>query len=539
MKVLRFVLRSAGPAALAMGVLGAAGAAFNGGLIAVVHHALGAQGQQRMLALAFVGLGLGKLVTAYASGRMADAYAQESVAELRRELIGKLLDVPYARFEQLGAPRVHAALTSDVSIINASLQASAQAVVNLAILIGATVYLVYLDPRAGLALLALAGLCFLVYRATSRNARALLSRARAEHDRLYSLFAALTDGIKELKLHARRRRAFVDGPLLEATESMLEHDLLGHSRYLLAQGVNGLLLLTMIGLVLFALPLPHDARGGLVSGYVLTGLYLLGPLTALLRLLPVYTAAEIALRRIEEVGVRLDAADPEHDADPEQQPGFDSLELCAVTHLYEGPRGGFELGPISLRIAPAEIVFVTGGNGSGKSTLGKLLTGLYAPGSGELRWDGRAVGPEQRDSYRQLWSAVFSELHVFDRLYGLPGRDLDARANAWIAELGLAGNVRVEGGVLSSVDLSRGQRKRLALLTALLEDRPIYLFDEWAADQDGEFKQVFYRRLLPRLKQRGKAVIVITHDDRYYGVADRLIELVEGRLAEVRPAAEA
>jgi putative ATP-binding cassette transporter len=121
---------------------------------------------------------------------------------------------------------------------------------------------------------------------------------------------------------------------------------------------------------------------------------------------------------------------------------------------------------------------------------------------------------------------------VFDRLYGLSGADLDARAARWLEALELAGVVHVRDGALSSVDLSRGQRKRLALLTALLEDRPIYVFDEWAADQDPHFKQVFYRQLLPELRARGKAVVVISHDDRFFDIADRLIELDGGQARE-------
>jgi putative ATP-binding cassette transporter len=185
-----------------------------------------------------------------------------------------------------------------------------------------------------------------------------------------------------------------------------------------------------------------------------------------------------------------------------------------------------------LRLEPGELVLITGGNGSGKSTLAKLLVGLYAPDSGELRWDGRAVGIEQRDAYRQLFSVVLSEFHVFDRLYGLAPQDADRRAREWLAQLGLSDTVQVSAGVLSTRDVSRGQRKRLALLSVLLEDRPIYVLDEWAADQDSEFKEIFYRRLLPELKRRGKTLVVITHDERFFAVADRRICLQDGRVAE-------
>jgi putative ATP-binding cassette transporter len=181
-------------------------------------------------------------------------------------------------------------------------------------------------------------------------------------------------------------------------------------------------------------------------------------------------------------------------------------------------------------VRPGELLFLVGGNGSGKTTLAKLLTGLYAPEAGEVRLDGAPVTDATRDRYRELWTVVFSDAFVFDRLLGAVAPDLDARAREYLVRLQLDHKVTVSGGVLSTTELSQGQRKRLALLAAYLDDRPIYLFDEWASDQDPLFKEVFYRQLLPELKGRGKAVVVISHDDRYYDVADRVVKLENGRV---------
>jgi putative ATP-binding cassette transporter len=175
---------------------------------------------------------------------------------------------------------------------------------------------------------------------------------------------------------------------------------------------------------------------------------------------------------------------------------------------------------------------VAGGNGSGKTTLAKLLVGLYAPAAGEVRLNGRPVG--DREQYRQLFSAVFVNGHLFDRLLGVEAAGLEDEARDYLSRLELGHKVRVEEGKFSTTDLSQGQRKRLALLTAYLEDRPVYVFDEWAADQDPRFKEVFYTRLLPDLKARGKAVLVISHDERYFHVADRIVRLDYGKLHETR-----
>src|SRR5688500_3979755 len=188
------------------------------------------------------------------------------------------------------------------------------------------------------------------------------------------------------------------------------------------------------------------------------------------------------------------------------------------------------LGSTDASLQPGEVVFIAGGNGSGKSTLAKIITGLYPPESGEIRLDGRVVNDTNRDEYRQLFSAVFSDFYLFDDLLGLEKPNLDAQARGYLEQLHLEHKVKVVDGKFSTTALSQGQRKRLALLTAYLEDRPIYLFDEWASDQDPMFKEIFYTRILPDLKACRKTVIAITHDDKYFDLADRLLKLDSGKL---------
>jgi putative ATP-binding cassette transporter len=120
---------------------------------------------------------------------------------------------------------------------------------------------------------------------------------------------------------------------------------------------------------------------------------------------------------------------------------------------------------------------------------------------------------------------------LFDNFLGLSNTNLDAQAQEYLSLLHLQHKVKVRNGALSTTAVSQGQRKRLALLTAYLENRPFYLFDEWAADQDPYFKNIFYTQLLPELKARGKTVLVISHDDKYFEVADRIIKLDYGKLA--------
>jgi putative ATP-binding cassette transporter len=214
------------------------------------------------------------------------------------------------------------------------------------------------------------------------------------------------------------------------------------------------------------------------------------------------------------------------------------LDLVGVTHRYrrENEEESFLLGPVDLSFEPGELVFLVGGNGSGKTTLAKLLVGLYTPESGTICLNGRPVCDADREHYRQHFAAVFGDFYLFERLVGLGRPDLDAQAADYLRHLRLDHKVTVRDGTFSTTDLSQGQRKRLALLTAYLEDRPVYLFDEWAADQDPLFKKLFYTQLLPELKARGKAVLVISHDERYFGGADRLVRLDYGKLVAEAPA---
>lgn len=191
---------------------------------------------------------------------------------------------------------------------------------------------------------------------------------------------------------------------------------------------------------------------------------------------------------------------------------------------------GFLLGPINLSIRAGEITYIVGGNGSGKSTLAKLITGLYIPQSGSIYLDGIQISDRNREWYRQHFSAIFTDFYLFDRCLGFDPSDLDRKVESYLKRLQLDHKVQVKDGVLSTTNLSQGQRKRLALLTAYIEDRPIYLFDEWASDQEPLFRDFFYKEILLELKERGKAVVVITHDDRYFHLADHIIKLDYGKV---------
>ena len=280
----------------------------------------------------------------------------------------------------------------------------------------------------------------------------------------------------------------------------------------------------------------------MLTAYVFTALYISGPIWTIISSIPAFNRGHASLEKLEQLGLVLaDVATPAQNGVSEHGTSSGSrrtpplIEFQDVTfrHIQSVTGEDFVFGPINLVLQPGELVFIIGGNGSGKSTLAKLLTGLYMPDSGRINIDGNPVYAEESDAYRELFSAVFSDFYLFDRLLGL-GKAGTIQAKAWeyLVALDLSHNVKINENSFSTTALSQGQRRRLALLTALIEDRPVYVLDEWAADQDPGFREIFYLKLLPELRNLGKTVVVITHDDRYFHLGDRVVKLDYGKVVD-------
>ncbi|MBI4624604.1 MAG: cyclic peptide export ABC transporter [Verrucomicrobia bacterium] len=509
--------------------------ACNAGLIALINQALN-RGETTSAALAgsFVGLALGRLLTTFGSAVVLAKFAQAAIAGLRCDLVKKILTVPLRHLEEIGAARVMVVLTEDVLNIAQALLGIPAFAVNVAILFCGGLYLAWLSLQVLVAMGVFILVGALVYRSLIVSGFRFLMDAREEEDRLFGHFRALTDGVKELKLHRSRRGAFLASHIETATGAYGRHNVAAEVRFAIAHSWNHLLVLGVIGLILFVLPAWQHFNPQALTGYVVTTLYLMGPLAGVMGSLSVFGRASASLAKVEKLGMSLAAHTNEVCplTRPEPNGDFSRLELAGVTRSYQHEKddSNFMFGPVNLAFRPGEVVFLVGGNGSGKTTLAKIITGLYPPESGEIRLDGRPITDANRDDYRQLFSAVFADFFLFEDLLGLHAADLDAQARDYLAQLHLDHKVRVRDGRLSTTKLSQGQRKRLALLTAYLEDRPFYVFDEWASDQDPLFKELFYTQLLPELKARGKAVLVITHDEPYFQFADRLLKLDYGKL---------
>ena len=513
-------------------VLGLASGGASAGLIWLISDLLSHRFASSGATLAaFAGFGLALLATRIGFMAVLGRLQQGAIFELRTRLARDVLHTPLRRLEELGASRVNGALTADILAVSEGLRLLPMFFINVATLAGCLAYLAWLSWPTFLVLLAFGALGAASYWLPTRGAFGLFRRARARDDDLFRHLRALTDGIKELRLSIARRTAFLRD-LLEPTARELRQLHVRSNDIFASTSSWGLFLFfVFLGLLLFGLPEVSSISTRTLTGFAFAVLYVQQPISAIFDILPVVGRGRVAFEHLHALA--LDAPAPD-DASPTPSPtSFERLRLAGVTHAYhrEQEDDRFVLGPIELTLTRGELVFLVGGNGSGKTTLVKLITGLYVPDRGAIELDGVAIDDANRDAYRQLFSAVFADFHVFESLLGVP-RDAAnaARVERYLRRLHLERKVRIVDGQLSTTALSQGQRKRLALLVAYLEDRPIYVFDEWAADQDPAFKAVFYQELLPELRALGKTILVISHDDRYFHLADRVLRLELGQL---------
>lgn len=490
--------------------------------------------------LAFIGLALFDMGAVFFANTLSVRLSQATILDLRMRICRKVLSAPLRLLEDIGQPRIMAVLTQDIPDITAAILQIPQLCIHSAVLAACLVYLGWLSPLMLLILTSFLGAAVLVLKRLESKGQVYIKEGRDELDHLTSHLHALSDGAKELKLHRPRRESFHSDVLWPSATKLQTLNVRGQTWFSLLSSWVQVVYFFIIGTILIAIPsLVAGEYRQILTGYTLTILFMRGHIMGVMITVPLISRARVSLRKVEDLGLSLAPVDAPVDTTAVTQTidSWNILELKAATHTYyrEKEDSNFVLGPVDLTLLPGELVFLVGGNGSGKTTLAKMIAGLYASEGGELLINGVPVTEKNQDDYRQLFSGVFTDFHLFEILLGIEKVNLDERARAYLNEFHLEHKVKVKDGVLSTTKLSHGQRKRLALLTAYLEDRPIYIFDEWASGQDPVFKEIFYLKLLPELKARGKTVLVVSHDDKYYSIADRIIKLENGKIEYDEP----
>lgn len=501
-------------------------------LIALVNSAISQNATQSLL-ISFAGLSVLTFVTGSLSQFLLVDLAQNSVYQLRLRLSQRILASSLRQLEQLGPSRLFAVLTQDVQAISNTVFVIPFLCIDLAVVGGCLIYLGWLSIWVFLIVAAFMVVAIPLVQLLLNFAYRYLNLARQEDDQLFTHFRSITDGLKELKLHAVRRQTFFTEDLSVSAAKSRQYQKNAFKFAALSSGGGQFLFFLLLGVLLFGVPEALPSTQAVLPAYILTLSYLMGPLGNIIQRLPNLASANVSIQKVNRMGLKLaEHAEVEMVVTKPTPKDWNQLQLAGVVHTYQDPGADhqFRVGPIDLTINSGELVFIVGGNGSGKSTLAKLITGLYAPESGEIRLDAEPIVEANREWYRQLFSTVFADYYLFERLISEEFSTLDAQARVYLSKLELEQKVSVQDGQLSTTGLSQGQRKRLALLSAYLENRSIYLFDEWAADQDPIFREIFYTQLLAELKQRGKTILVISHDDHFFHLADRIIKLDYGRI---------
>ena len=532
MNLFRFLFRTGRQGIITVILAGVVGGLASAGFVALVNAALHTT-RPMLIILGFIAVAIARVATNLIAQWNLVTYAQEAILLLCNRLSSRVIETPFRTLERIGAPRIMTTLTDDVGTLSAAVQAIPTVITNAAVLLGCTLYLAVLSWPSALALVVFGPPAALGSRVLMRRASGPITAARRERDVLFRHYRTITEGIKELKMNRARRDHLLASQVPAATERLKNLNLDAARHYLAADGWTQSMFFLIMGIMLFGLPAVFETSTRSLTGFAFVALYAMGPVWAMLSALPVFHRGQTALARIDELGLSLEQV-AEDAPIPSGTTHGATIDLRNVSFSYRdgSSNGGFAIGPIDLSLHPGEMVFIIGGNGSGKSTFVKLLTGLYPPQQGTIRINEHEVTGANRESYREHFAAVFSDFHLFGDVTGLAGADVDSRARDYLALLGLQDKVTVQDGVLSTTALSQGQKRRLALMAAYLEDRPIYVFDEWAADQDPGYREIFYARLLPELKARGKTVVVITHDDRYFHLGDRVIKLDYGQIVD-------
>lgn len=511
-------------------------------LLATINNALhSATGMTQGVVLTFAALCVLALTSSIVSDIGTNYVGQRIIAALRKDLGEKVLSAPITQIERYRSHRLIPVLTHDVDTISDFSFAFTPLAIATTVTLGCLGYLAYLSVPMFLMMVVAIIIGTSVQLVAGGKGIKGFDEARDHEDELQRYYNAIASGAKELRIHRPRRFRMNTQRIQQTADRISDIQVRSVNIYILAKSFGSMLFFVVIGLALAMQAYYPNPDPAVITGFVLVLLYMKGPLEHVVGYLPIVGKARIAFARISELSERFSSPEPHLLMDDSEAPQalVHSLELREVRYSPPPVEGSepFHLGPINLNIKQGDIVFIVGENGCGKTTLIKLLLGLYPPESGEIRLNGQAVTDQARDDYRQLFTTVFADYFLFDDLVqGNAGKSLDV-ATQYLNRLEIAHKVSVRDGAFTTTDLSTGQRKRLALVNAWLEERPVLVFDEWAADQDPAFRRIFYTELLPDLKRLGKTIIVISHDDRYFDIADQLVRMKAGRvLSELQPA---
>ena len=461
--------------------------------------------------------------------------------DIQVKMIRRVMATPLCQLERIGLPKVIATLTEDLETAEKFFHVLPALIINVVIVLFGIAYMAHLSLELlGIVLgflvfgfITIA--CLLWYTKKDRVA------VRETTDVMMGHFQRVVSGAKELSLNGYRKYRFTR-KIFSTSDEIRNRSWRIFNFLSVVEQWAQFLLFAVLGVIIFLVGNYLSLSMEVIAGYVITLLFLLEPIEVIVNSSDELVDAKVAFDKIDslhlnEVNGWDQIVYPQFKTTPDAC-GV-KLEVEDIEYSYTLERDDktemFHIGPLSTRFIPGEITLITGGNGSGKSTLLKVLCGLYPLDAGRICFNDKVVKPDEVDAFRNHFSIVSQDVCLFEEILDANGNVCsDPVIQGLLEKLKLSAVVTSKNGVLSRLDLSHGQRKRLALLQAYCEDKPVILLDEWAADQDPLFKDIFYREILPALKRRGKTVIVVSHDDGYFDCADKVLTIGQGKLSSCK-----
>ncbi|SJM91307.1 Cyclic peptide transporter [Crenothrix polyspora] len=507
----------------------------NGLLLAIVNHAAAKVAKGEDLTQFFLLYMIAFVLFLYGqwfSFAQAVVAIEDAIYNIRIRLTNKIRRVELPFIESIGSHSLYSRLTQNNAIMSQAIPQITSAVQVGILLVFSLLYLGYISPVSFvISILAVTG-SIALFLSESRAIKDELQVVASKEAGYFALITHLIEGFKEIRLSQAKNDAILQH-ITNASQDTKNIRIEVGRQEVKMWGFGRIFIYALMPVLIFIIPSFHYENAADIFKISATLLFMAGPINILVNALPMFNRANIAINDLTFLEEEMDAAIPHEPADTRPVSfNFHKITLEGLCFTYPGKSNEalFSAGPFQETVHEGELLFIIGGNGSGKSTFLKLLTGLYYPTQGTIQVGTDRVDPANYQAYRELFTTVFTDFHLFDKIYGIKNL-AKADVDYWLEKMHMQHKVKYQDGGFTSTSLSTGQRKRLALIAAILEEKPILILDEFAADQDPGFRKYFYETLLIELKTMGMTVIAVTHDDHYFHVADRVLKMDEGRMA--------
>jgi putative ATP-binding cassette transporter len=461
---------------------------------------------------------------------------EQIIEKVRIRILGKIRDTDLLPYESLDKGRIYATLSSDAIGISTTAGMVINASSSLIMLIFTFALVAFISKTALCITMVFVIIIVFYYLHHCKYVNEQLAQASTKENEFFDNLNGMLAGFKELKLNRDKRKDFFESEMASIIHATNEH------RVLAGKAMNHTILIahtyvffTLAG-VIFLLPLISPSETNVIPMLVPVILFASGPMADVISAIPALAKAEANINNIHRLEGMVDkSSTPETESNFVPPPSkFESLRCEQLAFQYPATgRHPFKVQPADFELKAGQIVFIVGGNGSGKSTFLKMITGLYRPNSGRILLNGEEIHEGNVTMLREMFSPIFTDFHLFKRVLGHHKLD-DARIRELLDRMELSEKTSIVDGLITNTDLSTGQRKRLALVISTLDERPIHIFDEWAADQDPIFRKFFYEVLLKQMVNEGKTIIAVTHDDKYFHVADKVYAMEYGRFMDYK-----